>query len=276
MNHSKITVRQALAAGRLSLTPGDCLILLQQATRQSKAFLYAHPEAALRARQWQAYQHGLSRRRAGEPIAYIIQQKEFWSLPFKVTPGVLIPRPETESVVQTALQTIHRRHYQSVLDLGAGSGCIAIALGKECSNLNLTAIDISATCLGIGKYNARRLGVNNIRFIRSHWFNAVKNKKFDLIVSNPPYIAANDQDLESQIEKYEPDIALFSAHNGLADLYQIIENAPHYLRQQGALIVEHGYLQGPAVRTHFSRQGYVNIHTIKDLQQHERVTLGYI
>ncbi len=276
------TIKQAIQHGRETLNyqsenpQQEASLLLAHTIDKTKEYLITHSEEPLSDAAFEWYQNYLSRRLEGEPIAYIQHQKEFWSLPLKVTPGVLIPRPDTETLVEAALEHISKNDRANILDLGTGSGCIALALAKERPNANITACDNSELCIDTAKLNAESLNIKNITMITSDWFNSIEFNHFNLIISNPPYIAYDDDNIDYSVEKYEPETALFSNDQGLADLFHIIEHAPKYLSPNGRLLVEHGFEQGEAVRTQFTKHGYSNIHTSKDMQQHERVSQGMI
>ncbi len=275
-------IRQAIQHGRKLLADKahnpqqEASLLLFHAIDKTKEFLIAHSDEQLSSTSFQRYQAYLARRIKGEPIAYIQQQKEFWSLPLKVFPGILIPRPETELIIEATLELLTNKDQANILDLGTGSGCIALALAKEKPNTRITACDNSPTCVEIAIANAKNLAINNVNFIISDWFKAITNNNFNIIISNPPYIAIDDEDIEHKVQQYEPESALFSDNQGLEDLLHIIEHAPNYLSAGGSLLVEHGYQQGSDVRTQFIRCGYNDVHTLQDIQQHERVTQGTI
>lgn len=274
------TIQQAIQYGRESLTSKvdspqqEASLLLTHAIGKTKEFLIAHSDEQLSDASFQLYQDYLSRRAEGEPTAYIQQQKEFWSLPLTVSAGVLIPRPETELLIEIVLELLTGKDRANILDLGTGSGCIALALAKEKPHATITACDNSSTCIDIAKINAEHLAIDNVNFITSNWFKSVETDNFDIIVSNPPYISNDDKDIEHEVQKYEPESALFSTNQGLEDLFHIIEYAPNYLSSNGTLLVEHGYKQGNDVRIQFKKYNYNNIHTSHDMQQHERVTQG--
>ena len=274
------TIKQAIQHGRETLNyqsdnpQQEASALLAHTIDRSKEYLIAHSEESLSDATFGWYQNYLSRRLEGEPIAYIQQQKEFWSLPLKVTPGVLIPRPDTETLVEAALEHIPKNDRTNILDLGTGSGCIALALAKERPNANIIACDNSELCIDTAKHNAKSLNIKNIKLITSDWFTSVEFNNFDLIMSNPPYIAYNDENIDYSVEKYEPETALFSSDQGLGDLFHIIEHAPDYLAPNGTLLVEHGFQQANDVRLQFAKYHYSNIQTLQDMQQHDRVTQG--
>lgn len=273
-------IQQAIHQGREILQSHvdsphqEALTLLSFSSGKSKEFLFAHSDESIDDETFELFQHYLFRRINGEPMAYIQQRKEFWSLPLTVSPDVLIPRPETELIVETTLANLPNTNKPKILDLGTGSGCIAIALAKELPGAEIIACDISPVCIELAKQNASQLEINNITFIVSDWFNSITECHFNFIVSNPPYIAQDDSEIEFEVSRYEPEVALFSEHNGLKDLLHIIEHAVNYLSPKGTLILEHGYQQGPEVRAHLSQKGYNKIKTLKDIQQLERVTLA--
>ncbi|MDW3095397.1 MAG: peptide chain release factor N(5)-glutamine methyltransferase [Gammaproteobacteria bacterium] len=275
-------IKQAVQHGRETLNyrsenpQHEASLLLAHTIDKTKEYLIAHSEDQLSNVEFEWYKNYLARRLEGEPIAYIQQQKEFWSLPLKVTPGVLIPRPDTEALVEAALEHIPNNGRANILDLGTGSGCIALALAKERPNANIIACDNSELCIDTAKLNAESLNIKNITPITSDWFSSVEFKNFDLIISNPPYIAYDDDNIDYSVEKYEPETALFSRDQGLADLFHIIKHAPDYLCANGTLIVEHGFAQATDVRLQFIKYHYNNIQTLQDVQQNDRLTQGTI
>ena len=252
----------------------EIYILLQHITHRSKAALIAHPKTKLRPTEKKQFLNFLSRRDEGEPIAYITEQRAFWTLDLKITKGVLIPRADTELIIETAIPLLKQNPQAHILDLGTGSGCIALALAKEFPESHIVACDISATCIDIAKHNALSHNLHNVHFIRSHWFSKLHGEKFDLITSNPPYISENDSYIDEDVEIHEPDIALFSDQNGYADLFHIIEHAPAYLNPDATLILEHGFQQAEKVRMYMREYGYTCIQSHCDLQLHERITCG--
>jgi release factor glutamine methyltransferase len=252
----------------------EALILLQHASHRTKEYLLAHSEDPVSEESLQRFHQYIKRRDQGEPIAYITEEKEFWSLPFFVTQGVLIPRPESEQLVESSLELLKNKNNAKILDLGTGSGCIAISIAKEKPDAHITACDISDACLKAAQINANNLQIENVSLVRSHWFSAIEPGDFDIIVSNPPYIAEDDQLIEEAVEKYEPDIALFAENNGLENLSHIIENAPGFLASGGSLILEHGLNQAQAVQNRMHHLNFHDVHTRQDLQGHDRVTIG--
>lgn len=216
----------------------------------------------------------LERRLAGEPVAYILGKREFYGLEFKVSADVLIPRADTETLVEAALALIPPQQPYRVLDLGTGSGAIAIAIAHQRPQASITAVDASPAALGIAAENARSLTTGNIRLLHSHWFSAVENETFDVIVSNPPYIAAQDPHLQQGDLRFEPPGALASGQDGLDDIRHIVQEAPRHLTAHGWLMLEHGYDQAGAVRQLLIAAGFKQVHSRQDIAGIERVTLG--
>ncbi len=275
-------ISEALAFGAQQLQAlqnSDCRfeaqLLLAHTLEQDRSWLYAWPEYELNEEQERSYFGLLDRRARGIPIAYITGEREFWSLPFKVTEDTLIPRPETELIVSTALQLADHDQSISLLDLGTGSGAIAITLASERPSWSITATDGSGEALVVAKTNADQLGTSHIQFIQGDWFAPLKtNSRFHIIVSNPPYVAENDAHLQSGDLKYEPPAALSSGLDGLSDLRQIVDGAPAWLHADGWLLVEHGMDQASAVRQLFLDAGFCKISSKADLANLERMTMG--
>ena len=250
-------------------------ILLAAALGKSRAWIMAHPEErVLDCEATDRYEAHVTRRSHGEPVAYVLGEKEFWSLPLEVTPDVLIPRPETELVVELALSHLPRDREARVLDLAAGSGAIALALARELPRATVVGTDLSAAAIAVARRNAQRLGLANVLFRTGSWFDPVAEERFDLIASNPPYIAADDARVESGVRRYEPAEALFSGPTGLEALQAIAAGAPKHLRPGGWLVVEHGDTQGAAVRALFTAAGFEDVCTFRDLSGLERCTEG--
>lgn len=232
--------------------------------------LIAHPEMELSASQEQAYRLVVQRRLKGEPYAYIAGEQEFFGRAFKVTPDVLIPRPDTELLVETALHILGQFKSPRVLDLGTGSGCIAVTIARENPSARVTGCDISEPALRVAAGNAAG---TNVIFFKSRWFDQVPDgSRFELIVSNPPYVAEASPYLADL--SYEPKGALVSGPEGMDDLTEIILKAPKFLSPCGWLAVEHGFDQGDPCRRQFSEAGFSDVRTLKDLGGHDRVTLG--
>jgi release factor glutamine methyltransferase len=250
----------------------DAELLLGQALGVPRASLAAHPESAVCEATQRRFARLLARRAAGEPIAYLLGTREFWSLPLRVTPAVLVPRPETELLVERALSLENAAGALRVLDLGTGSGAIALALAAERPDWRLTAVDISAEALNVAKDNARALNCAGIDWRRGSWFDAVPGRRFDLIVSNPPYVAAGDPVL-GQLAA-EPQLALASGPTGLEALSAIIDKSGAHLHAHGTLILEHGRAQAAAVAALLARHGFTEIRTHIDFSGNPRVTQG--
>lgn len=252
-------------------------ILLAAILNVSRTTLFSRFEQLLNLDQQALYESWVKRRLKGEPIAYITGFKEFWSLSFVVSPAVLIPRPETEHLIEEVLKKFPNDLSNiEVLELGTGSGALAIALSVECPNWKITAIDRSKEALSIAKQNAERLTKNPIQFYLSDWFSYFKTypKQFNAIISNPPYIAPEDIHLKQPDLCYEPKEALVAELNGLQAIRQIIKQASYYLLSKGWLMLEHGYDQGQEVRNLMQDSGFTEIKTIRDLSNHDRITIG--
>lgn len=252
----------------------DAELILSFQLNKPRTYLRSWPEATLSIQQQQQFVQSVFRRAKGEPVAYLTTQQEFWDLTLQVTPSTLIPRPDTEAIVEAALALIPPESAWNIADLGTGSGAIALALGKHRPLCTLLAVDNSLEALAVAKTNAEQLNLTNIHFQHSDWFEKLTNTSFHVIVSNPPYIAENDPHLSRGDLRFEPRSALASGATGLDDLQHIISHAAGYMRPAGQLLVEHGYDQAEAVRTLFQQSGWNNISTIKDIGKHERCTLG--
>jgi len=250
----------------------DAEILLAHVLGTSRAALAAAPERTLAPSQFEALEALALRRIGGEPLAYLTGRREFWSLELEVTPAVLVPRPETELVVELALAALERVFRPAVLDLGTGSGAIALAIAREREDALVTAADASAGALEVAERNARRLGIGNVRFLRGSWYEPVGPARFDAIVSNPPYVAADDPALAGLA--HEPRDALVADRGGIAAIAEVCEGAGSHLVTGGQLIIEHGADQGAAVRGLMSRAGLAEVRTHRDLASRERVTGG--
>lgn len=268
------TVRSLLAASPLPRL--ETQMLLQHVLGVSRAWLIAHDTDALQAEPVENYQALLARRQAGEPMAYLVGRREFMGHEFMVEPGVLIPRPETELLVETALNEMARRTSQQprLLDLGTGSGAIAISLALACADATVVATDVSAQALQVAQRNAQALQAN-VAFLQGSWFDALAGQPpFDVIVSNPPYIHSNDPHLVQGDLRFEPAGALTDGADGLAALAHIAEQAPKWLTAGGALWMEHGYDQAAEVRRLLTKAGFKQVAGLKDLAGIERVSGG--
>jgi len=250
-------------------------ILLAAALDKPRSYLLAHPEQSIRdCEATDRYESHVTRRAHGEPIAYILGEKEFWSLPLEVTPDVLIPRPETELAVELALAHLPADAPGRVLDLAAGSGAIALAIARERPRLHVIGTDLSAAAVEVARRNAARLHLRNVEFRAGDWYEPVQGEHFTLIASNPPYIAEDDPRVEQAVRRYEPHSALFAGRCGLEALTVVIEEAPGHLVPGGWLIVEHGDRQGEEVRALFAGAGLEAVATHRDLAGLERCTAG--
>lgn len=241
----------------------DTELLLAFSLNQSREFLYTYPKHELTTEQKKKFDLLYQRRLKGEPIAYILGKKEFWTFELTVNKNVLIPRPETELLVEVALNNLSNKT-ATVADLGTGSGAIAIALAWERPQWNIIATDISKAALKLARDNAMRLQLTNIEFHCGDWFQALPKKKLNMIISNPPYIANNDPHLQKNEMKFEPKIALV-AGDGLTELQKIIIQAKEHLKKSGLLILEHGYNQSKKVQNVLQQNKYQKITRHKDL-----------
>ena len=238
----------------------------------SRAWLISHENDLLESNQQATYEALLQRRLLGEPLAYITGKREFYGLDLTVTSDTLIPRPDTETLVEVALEKIPVKENYNILDLGTGSGAIALAIAYRRPQANLIAVDFAQAVLKIAQKNAEKLGITNITITHSDWFSALKGQKFDMIVSNPPYIEANDPHLTAL--NFEPISALTSGVDGLDDIRKIVQNALIYLNPQGWLMLEHGYNQAEKVHGLLAENGLTDIATIQDLGGNSRVTIA--
>ncbi|MBJ16050.1 MAG: protein-(glutamine-N5) methyltransferase, release factor-specific [Legionellaceae bacterium] len=253
----------------------DAEILLAHALEKPRIYLYAHSEILLTSEQLAYFQTMVAQRSLGKPVAYIIGTREFWSLPLKVCEETLIPRPETELLVEMTLELLETHKHACVLDLGTGSGAIALALAKEHPNWQIIACDCSLSALKTAQTNAHRLNLTNLTFHHSDWFtNIASSLSFDAIVSNPPYIAANDPHLTMGDVRFEPLLALVSGHSGFSALEHIIQSSYERLKPQGILLLEHGYEQKEAVLKCLADNHYQQLQSWQDLQGHYRVSGG--
>ena len=272
------TVRATLAQAIATLTGDEAAreaeLLLQHVLGRTRAWLYAHADDMVDGSAVRRVRELVARRQAGEPLAYITGRREFWSLDLAVSPAVLIPRAETELLVERAIQKLPHAQAAAVADLGTGSGAIALAIARERPRAQILATDASATALDVARGNAARLAIPNITFALGDWCAALGSARFDLIVSNPPYIAAADPHLRRGDLRFEPASALASGSDGLDAIRTIVETAPAHLRPGGWLLLEHGFEQGHAVRALLEKSGFVEVFTAPDLEDRERVSGG--
>jgi release factor glutamine methyltransferase len=262
---------RAAARGESAATATlDAQLLLAHALGTTRAQLLSHPELAVEPPVAGRYAALIARRVAGEPLAYLTGTRDFWSLRLRVSPAVLVPRPETELLVERALQLRAEPHGR-VADLGTGSGAVALALASERPHWQLTATDVSAEALAVARANAARLGIS-LEFRQGSWFEPLAGSRFDLVVSNPPYVAADDPALTGGALAHEPPLALTPGADGLECLRAIVLAAPQHLVRGGWLLLEHGARQGERLRTELVLAGFGYVRSHLDLAGHERVT----
>ncbi|KPY84693.1 Release factor glutamine methyltransferase [Pseudomonas syringae pv. spinaceae] len=252
----------------------DIELLLAAALGKPRSFLHTWPERIVSTEAAVAFAGYLQRRRTGEPVAYILGQQGFWKLDLEVAPHTLISRQETEMLVEAALELVPAFAPAQVLDLGTGTGAIALALANDRQQWKVTAVDRVPEAVALAERNRQRLQLDNAQVLNSHWFSALEGRQFDLIISNPPYIADADPHLSAGDVRFEPSSALTAGADGLDDLRTIITDAQAHLNADGWLLLEHGYDQGPAVRELLTRHGFERIQTRRDLGEHERITFG--
>ena len=252
----------------------DSAVLLCHVLDKPRSYLLTWPEKQLDDTQFDVFSALLARRITGEPIAYIVGEREFWSLPLKVSPSTLIPRPDTERLVELALEKIPTNACQ-VLDLGTGTGAIALAIASERTDVAVTGIDLRPEAVALATENSQRLDITNSRFLSGSWYSPLEQQpQFAVIVSNPPYIDEADPHLVEGDVRFEPKSALVASDNGLADIRIISQDGRQYLLPDGWLLMEHGFEQGAAVRTILEQLGYVQVSTCQDYAGLDRVTMG--
>ena len=252
----------------------DAEVLLAGILKKNRSHLHAWPEKILPRKTCEQFRQLVQRRASGEPVAYLTGQREFWSLPLGVNPDTLIPRPETETLVALALEKIPPGAGLHVADLGTGSGAIALAVAHERPLCRIVATDASARALETAAANARSLGIGNIRFLHGNWCDPLPPEPFDLILSNPPYIEEQDPHLERGDVRFEPRAALAAGPEGMDDLDRIVACAHRHLRQQGWLMLEHGYRQAERVKMRLTEHGYLDIRCHRDAAGRDRVCMG--
>lgn len=282
MNPPTVTVEQARRAGSNRLqsisdtAKLDVDIILSEAMLMHRNMLNMMPHVELNTVQQNKFESLLSRRLAGEPIAYITGSKEFWSLDLCVSPATLVPRPETELVVERTLVHCNGLDSPEIADLGTGCGAIALALAVELGGSDITATDISKEALQIARQNQRNLNLENVKFIQGDWTDKLSSLRFDAIVSNPPYIREGDPSLSDIFMQHEPRLALTGGSDGLSAIRRIIKSSVRYLNSDGWLVIEHGFDQEEAVRELMKRHCYTDICNFKDLAGLPRVTEGRV
>ncbi|SFF00411.1 peptide chain release factor N(5)-glutamine methyltransferase [Nitrosomonas sp. Nm166] len=268
------TITQALTAVCREIDRVDACMLLQHVLNVNHAFLLTYPDHVLIPQQTTEFFCLAKQRIGGTPIAYLTGERAFYDLNFKVTEAVLIPRPETELLVEWALKLIPVDQPRKILDLGTGSGAIAITIAKHRPQSQVTAVDLSADALAVCRWNTKNLRVNNLHLIAGNWFDELSGERFDLIVSNPPYVAESDPHLKQGDLRFEPQIALSAGDNGLACIGHIINAAPRHLVKSGWLLLEHGYDQAAACRRLLAHRDFSNICCYPDLAGIMRVSGG--
>jgi release factor glutamine methyltransferase len=252
----------------------DAEALLLHLLDKPRSWLFSHADEALDNELHSAFLGLLERRLQGEPVAYITGRRGFWSMDLEVTPATLIPRPETELLVELALQRLPPQATGTVVDLGTGSGAIALAIASERPRARVVAVDASADALAVARRNGERLGLSNVRFLQGDWLAPLNHQRVELIVANPPYIEATDPHLGQGDLRFEPASALASGGDGLADIRRIVRDAGQHLLPGGWLMIEHGWNQGHAVRGLMTAAGLAGVSTARDLEARDRVTIG--
>ncbi|PKD41336.1 peptide chain release factor N(5)-glutamine methyltransferase [Methylomonas sp. Kb3] len=272
--HSLVASANAKLSATSETAMLDAEVLLCHCLNKNRSFLRAWPEHQPGPQQIAQFQVLVELRAQGTPVAYLTGQREFWSRNFKVSPDVLIPRPDTELLIELSLSLLPADQPCKIIDLGTGSGIIAITLAAERPLAQVFASDLSSAALELAQCNAQQLKAGNVCFVQSNWFKNIEETDFDLVVSNPPYIADNDPHLTIGDVRFEPESALISADNGLQDIRQLAEQAPLHLKDNGQLLVEHGYNQQSEVQAIFHEFGYQQVNTHADLSGNPRVTSG--
>ena len=252
----------------------DAELLLAFVLEKPRSYLYTWPDKTVTEAQVAAFMTLLERRQRGEPVAYLLGRQGFWTLDLQVAKHTLIPRADTELLVESALQLADASSTLKVLDLGTGTGALALALASERPLWAVTGVDRIESAVTLAQNNQRQLQLANVEFLSSHWFSALTAQRYDLIVSNPPYIADNDPHLQQGDVRFEPLSALVSGPDGLDDIRLIIAQAPSYLTANGWLLLEHGFDQASAVRELLQQAGFIDVSSQRDLSGHQRISLG--
>lgn len=275
-----MNIRQTLQQASLHLTESspsatvDAQVLLSHVLQCNSAHLLAWPEKELTDVQKETYEQLIQQRQQGIPVAHLTGKREFWSLDFSVNNSTLIPRPETETLVEFILTNFADREHLKLLDMGTGTGAIAIAVASEKPGWQIVASDVSDAALELARKNAHNHQCHNISFVKSDWFNNIPFHDFDIIVSNPPYIAADDPHLSQGDVRFEPKTALTSGSTGMDDIEQICLHAKDHLTKNGWLIVEHGYNQEQLLARCFTKNGFTQVTQQQDLSGHTRMSAG--
>ena len=251
----------------------DAEVLLQFSLNKNRTFLYTWPDKVLSNEVWLQFKHFIDLRLKGKPVAHITGTREFWSLEFQVNDTTLIPRPDTELLIETALE-LPLADNANVLDLGTGTGAIALSLASEKNHWRIIAVDKIESAVDLAIQNRNRLQLEQVAIMQSDWFDSVSKNTFDLIVSNPPYIDETDIHLTQGDVQFEPLTALIASNEGFADLFYIAEVARQHLTKSGYLLMEHGYQQGTKLRQKMQELGYQGVETKIDLGGNERCTIG--
>ncbi len=279
-NSMTISIQTALLTTQLQLEghsdapQREAEWLIEHITGQRQSLLIPNETVALTAHQAQQLTTLISRRIAGEPLAYVLGEQPFWTLNLKVDPAVLIPRPETELLVERTLHHLSKDRHDTLLELGTGSGAVALAIATERPNLHIVATDYSIAALNLARSNAALNNLSNIHFLHSNWFIDIPPQTFSVILSNPPYIAEDDPHVDQSVRNHEPHLALFSGSDGMNALRQIIHSSPSYLSEGGWLILEHGWQQAAPVREILESVGFSSVASHPDLTGHLRITEG--
>jgi len=277
------TIKQLLADGAHALVDSesendsarlDAEILLALTLQKPRTWLYTWPEHIPSLPEQHMYLDLLRRRQSGEPVAYLTHRREFFVLELKINHHVLVPRPETETLVQCVLDVLADNSAARIADLGTGSGAVALALASQKPQARIVATDASSDALALARENAERLGIDNVTFMAGDWLVPLSGLTFDLIASNPPYIAEDDPHLSRDGVRFEPKPALVSGKDGLDAIRQLVTESPACLEIGGWLMIEHGFDQGEAVRGLFTEVGFIDVVTHRDLGGNERVTIG--
>lgn len=273
LTHAKQCLTDAVANHDSDDANIDARVLLRHVLQCSNTYLYTYPEKQLNSEQSKLFSNLIQRRCLGEPIAYIVGYKEFWGLKLNVSPATLIPRPETELLVEIALEKASGVE-TSILDLGTGTGAVALSIAREKPNWRVVGVDKVDAAIQLAKANKSHLNIANVDFFVSNWFSCVNGEKFTVIVSNPPYVEKESECLGKGDLRFEPSSALISENSGLDDIFTIIDNSPNYLASNGWLMIEHGHQQADSIAAQMKARGFKSISTRNDIQQHPRVTIG--